>query len=695
MTPVELVLSKLTQAKRDGKGWMARCPAHNDRRPSLCITTGDDGRALVHCHAGCTPEAVVSALGLTLADLMPANGVRSSRRARSMPARKREPDERSQKNRRAHPTADDAIADMEQRHGPSSARWTYRDAAGEPVGVIVRWDTPAGKDIRPVSRTAKGWTVEGMPEPRPLYRLPELLARPDERVYVTEGEKAADAAASIGLLATTSPHGADSASKADWRPLAGREVVILPDNDDAGQRYARDVVSILVKLNPAARVKIVDLPDLPVKGDIYDWLEVHDASEPQALRARVEALVKTAQAVSPSEVIGGPILQCLADVEPVGVRWLWPGRIPLGRITLLVGRPGEGKSFLTTYMASRISTGSPWPDGSECPRGSVILISAEDDPGDTIRPRLDAHYADVRRVHLLAMVRRIQADGERHDVMFTLADLDALEAALRTHPDCQLVVVDPIGSFLGGRTDAHRDNEVRSVLAPVAKLAEKYGPAVLMVAHRRKSSGSIADDLALGSRAFTGIARSVWHLTCDADNKRRRLLLPGKNNLAPEGDGLAFTICGQPPAIAWEHDPVTMTADDALATENSSEAKRPGPKPAARNKAAEWLQNVLKTGPMEAGKIKEEAKEAGYAWRTVQRAKDDLGITPDRHQFGGAWIWRLPTDAARQDVSCHNPQDTENLASWHHSDGADENEVFGTSDVLSCQVHESGTIDTK
>lgn len=663
MTPVELVLSKLPDARHRGNGWMARCPAHDDRRPSLCVSAGDDDRALVHCHAGCTPDAIVGALGLKLGDLMPANGVRSGRRMRSRPTREVQPDKRGQKSRKAHTSVDDAIADMEQRHGPSSARWTYHNAADEPVGVIVRWDTPAGKDIRPVSRTAKGWIIEGMPEPRPLYRLPELLARTDDMVYVTEGEKAADAAASIGLLATTSPHGSDSASKADWRPLAGREVVILPDNDDAGRGYARDVISILLKLSPTARVKIIDLPGLGPKGDIYDWLEAHDASEPEILGARIEALVEATPAISPSEVIGGPILQCLADVEPVSVRWLWPGRIPLGRITLLVGRPGEGKSFLTTYMASRVSTGSPWSDETECPQGSVILISAEDDPGDTIRPRLDAHYADVRRVHLLAMVRRIQADGERHDVMFTLADIDALEAALKAHPDCKLVVVDPIGSFLGGRTDAHRDNEVRAVLAPVTKLAEKYGPAVLIVAHRRKSSGSIADDLALGSRAFTGIARSVWHLTRDGDNKRRRLLLPGKNNLAPEGHGLAFTICGQPPAIAWEHDPVTMTADDALATENSSEAKRPGPKPAARNKAAEWLQNVLKTGPMEAGKIKEEAKEAGYGWRTVQRAKDDLGITPDRHQFGGAWIWRLPASAECQDLPCHDLQDMENLAS--------------------------------
>lgn len=656
MTPVDSILSKLPDARPNSSGWMARCPAHDDERASLSVAVGDDGRALVHCHAGCTPEAIVSAMGLKLADLMPGdNGqLHSSRRAKSK-VKAKTSDGRRKNASTVYATAEDAIAQLERAHGPHSAVWTYRDAAGEPVGMVVRWDTDAGKDIRPVSKTATGWAVEGMREPRPLYQLPELLARPDERVYVTEGEKATDAAASIGLLATTSPHGAESAGKADWWPLAGREVVILPDNDEAGRGYARAVTSILVKMDPVLRVKIVELPGLPPKGDIYDWLEAHDATEPDALQTHLGQLVDAASPIDASEVLGGPILTCLADVKPVEVRWLWPGRVPLGRITLLVGRPGEGKSLLTTYMASRVTTGSPWADAAACPKGSVILISAEDDAADTIRPRLDAHHADAKRVHLLSMVRKIGTDGGRQDVMFTLADLASLEAALRKCPDCRLIVIDPIGSFLGVKTDAHRDNEVRGVLAPIAKLAEKHGVAVVVVAHRRKSAGGFADDLALGSRAFTGIARAVWHLTRDGENKPRRLLLPGKNNLAPEGNGLAFTIIGNPPTVAWERDPVAMTADDALMTENGNPEKKPGPKPEARNQAAEWLQYLLRDGPVPSARIKEEVKEAGYVWRTVHRAKDELGIKPYREQFGGAWMWKLPPTVEGEDGMCHDP----------------------------------------
>lgn len=653
MTPVDSVLSKLPDARPNGSGWIARCPAHDDGRASLSVGVGDDGRALVHCHAGCAPEDIVGAMGLTLADLMPCHDRRPYPSPRAATRAKKSG--RHRKNApTVYATAQDAIAELERKHGPRAAIWAYHDAVGEPVGMIVRWDTAGDKDIRPLAKTANGWIIGGVPEPRPLYRLPELLARPDERVYVCEGEKAADAAASIGLLATTSPHGCESAKTANWTPLTGRDVVILPDNDAAGQGYARDVISILLGLDPATTVRVVELPSLPPKGDLYDWLEARDATEPDALRTQVEQLVDAASPIDASEILGGPILTCLADVEPVEVRWLWPGRVPLGRITLLVGRPGEGKSLLTTYMASRVTTGSPWADGAICPKGSVILISAEDDPADTIRPRLDTHHADAKRVHLLSMVRKIGTDGGRQDVMFTLADLASLEAALGKCPDCRLIVIDPIGSFLGGGTDAHRDNEVRAVLAPVAKTAEKHGVAVVVVAHRRKGGGSFADDLAMGSRAFTGIARAVWHLTRDGENKCRRLLLPGKNNLAPEGKGLAFTIIGDPPTIVWERDPVAMTADDALIAENGNPEKKPGPKPEVRNKARDWLRDLLRTGPMEAGKVKVEATEAGYAWRTVQRAKDELGVKPDRHQFGGAWIWKLPPEAKDEDGTCHD-----------------------------------------
>ncbi len=572
---------------------------------------------------------------------------------------------------KAFDTAEAAIesAGRGTKNGKLAAAWTYTDARGGEVLRVARFDLPDGsKEFRPVHATTAGWKIGDPPGPLPLYRLNEIPAA--GVVWVCEGEKATDAAANVlGLAAVTSAHGSSSADKSDWTPLAGRDVVVLPDNDDAGRKYARTVATILAKLEPPARVKVVALPDLPDGGDVVEYIEARDSMESEAIAGSIVALADAVPYIPSADLIGGPVLVCLADVEPTDIDWLWPGRVPLGRITLLVGRPGEGKSFATCDMSARITTGSPWPDGTDCPIGSVILICGEDDPGDTIRPRLDAHHADVRRVHLLTMVRRFGDDGKPHEIMFTLADVAALETALKAHPDCKLIVIDPIGSFLGGSTDAHRDNEVRGVLAPVAQLAAKYGPAVLVVAHRRKSAGYNADETALGSRAFTGIARAVWHLSRDTENKHRRLLLPGKNNLAPEGDGLAFIIAGNPPSILWERDAVAMSADEALAAENDGKDSGPGRPAEERDDAAEWLAAELADlAEHPVSDLRRDAKEAGIAWRTVQRAATNLRVLRERSGFAAGFIWRLPKpgnlspDAVQQAVSnranqsCHNAE---------------------------------------
>ncbi len=211
-------------------------------------------------------------------------------------------------SRKVYATAADAVAELERRHGPRSAIWTYHNAARTPVGVIVRWNTVAGKDVRPVSRTldGSGWIIGGMPTPRPLYALPHLLLTTQPvSVFVVEGEKAADAAREIGLVATTSPHGSRSASKADWSPLAGLDVVISLDNDLAGEEYASDVTRLAMAAG-AQSVRIVRLvelwADMPEGGDIADYLE-HRRSQGasvETIRAEVEALAtQTAAETAP------------------------------------------------------------------------------------------------------------------------------------------------------------------------------------------------------------------------------------------------------------------------------------------------------------------------------------------------------------------------------------------------------------
>jgi hypothetical protein len=337
-----------------------------------------------------------------------------------------------------------------------------------------------------------------------------------------------------------------------------------------------------------------------------------------------------------------PVIVCMADVEPRETEWLWPGRIPMSRITLVAGPGGLGKSFVSLDLAARISTGAMFPDGTDAPLGSVILISCEDDPNETIRPRLDAHRADVRKIHLLSGVKVPDENGDPVEIMFTLQDVAALRATLERVPDCKLIVIDPIGSFLGPKVDSHKDNEVRGVLAPVAKLAAEYGAAVLVVAHTRKSAGFTADEQVLGSRAFTGLARAVWHVIQDHENEDRRLVLPGKNNLSRRCPGLAYVIEGEPARLYWDDEPVNMSADAAMAAVNESRRGRPGPDPIECSAAQEWLSDTLANGPRLAKEVKDEwANGFDGSPATLKRAKKQLGVESFRPEIPGEWWWRL------------------------------------------------------
>jgi hypothetical protein len=560
-----------------------------------------------------------------------------------------------------------ALFALTKRYGRYSKSWDYLDASGQLVGAVVRWDGKDGKTIRPVSRTADGrWRIGAMPEPRPLYHLPKILAAPEDAfVFVVEGEKCADTVASLGFYATTSAGGANAADKTDWSPLRGKNVVVLPDNDLAGERYADEVARLCREVGVAS-IRVLRLADyamgLPVGGDIADVVESSDwCGLPLGDAAEVGDFAKwlfdTAKKIEPlsfsshahyestreGEANAGArqhdrganatretgaeqhdrVIR-LADIEPQEVAWLWRERIPLGRLTVLAGRPGVGKSFVTVDFASRVSTGMAWPDGSvNESAGGVLFFAAEDDPADTIRPRLDAAGADSGRVYYCRNV-----------------DLTEIESRVDQVPDCRLVVIDPIGSYLGQYVDAYRENEVRAVLEPLAELAGRRSIAVILVAHTRKAWAPFADDSVLGSRAFVGLARAVWHVTKDPQDRTRRLFLPGKSNLSRETSGLAFWIAPNPPRVQWLG-PVELQADDLVVEEPVR-----GRKSEVRNAAVDWLRTLLRDGPMSVRKIRKAAQEAGFSWATVRRAAEMLPIERRKKSFGGGWEWRLEYEGA-------------------------------------------------
>jgi RecA-family ATPase len=353
-----------------------------------------------------------------------------------------------------------------------------------------------------------------------------------------------------------------------------------------------------------------------------------------------------------------PELTLLADVQPEPVEWLWPGRIALGKLTMLAGDPGLGKSMTTLDMSARTSRGAPWPDTPQTPQpvGSVVLLSAEDDLGDTIRPRLDAHEADCGRIVALTSVKGSDGDGDYNRAVDLSRDVERVAAAIDSVGDCRLVVVDPISAFLG-RTDSHKNAEVRAVLAPLAALAAQKRVAVLGVTHLTKGERA-AIHRAMGSVAFVAAARAAWVVCPCKANPRRRLLLPLKNNLASDSAvGLAFTIEGYgpngAPVVCWEAEPVTTTVDEALAVE----PRKRGPSAGDREYAEAWLRSTLANGPRLVQDVTDEAVNAkGITKRTLERARQAIGVVAYRNENRGPWFLALPGTPPERQIDPRHKQ---------------------------------------
>ncbi len=438
--PVQRILAALREhghePRKAGAGWCCKCPAHDDRNPSLSIHAGDDGRALVNCHAGCTVDAVCGAIGLRPADLFIPDPSRLGGRNGHAPKTRRrgDGDETTRKPARGGDsvtvasdatggrtflTARDAVAELERRHGPRSTTWTYHDAGGDPVGLVIRWTTPTGKDVRPVSRKAdgSGWCIGGMPTPRPLYALPDLLATPaGSRVFIVEGEKAADAARAVGLVATTSPHGSKSAGKADWSPVAGRDVVILPDHDEAGERYADDVARLATAAG-AKSVRVVRLVELwagmPEGGDMADLVE-HRGGDVDPIRAEVEALADKTEpeAVTPDAPAVPAFTPFPADVLPEPIR---------GFVTEAAKAIGCDASYIALPLLSGLASAIGNTHLIALKRGwtepAIVWTAIVGDSGTAKSPALELGLRPIRKRQHDAMKEHAEAMKQHADAL--------------------------------------------------------------------------------------------------------------------------------------------------------------------------------------------------------------------------------------------------------------------------------------
>ena len=469
-------------------------------------------------------------------------------------------------------------------------------------------------------------------------------------VYLVEGEKDVATGKRAGICCVSVEK--DAQWPQEWLvPFQGINVHVIPDHDDAGRTRSQTCAHNLH--GTAAEVRIIALPGIDALdegADLTDWLDAGHHVGELADVVCTTLVWEPAPDPAPEGDDTGPDVRmvCLADVERRPIEWLWPGRFALGKMSLIPGDPGTGKSHITLDLAARVTRGLSWPDGSgNAPGGSVIILHAsEDDEGDTIVPRLMAAGADMTRIHTIeaVVVKKVNDDGEpiEREIEITLDDIDAIRQALRQTSDVRLIIVDPISAFLG-ETDSHRNAEVRRLLRPLSALLAEYRVALVAITHLNKGGGGRkALYRAMDSLAFVAMARAVYGVMKDEDDPARRLFLPVKNNIADDTTGLAYRLMPweEDPnymMVVWEPDPVRLTADEALNPEEQDTRYE-------WEEARDWLRELLRDGRVEASVVYEQGEKHKFSEKTLRKASKKLKVLKKKDGYGeGApWYWSLP-----------------------------------------------------
>ena len=317
----------------------------------------------------------------------------------------------------------------------------------------------------------------------------------------------------------------------------------------------------------------------------------------------------------------------MEQVEVEKIDWLIYPFIPFGKVTIVQGDPGEGKTTMVLQIIAKLTKGEPVLPGSDEPllEGKTMALdpvnmiyqTAEDGLGDTIKPRLLAAGADCSRVMVI----------DDNDQALTMMDARLEEAIIQTK--ARLVVLDPIQGFLRADVDMHRANEIRPLMKRVAVLAEKYHCAIILIGHMNKNSNGKSSYRGLGSIDFQAAARSVLIVGRIKDEPEIRVVCHVKSSLAPEGKSIAFRL-DKDKGFEWigEYD---ISADDLLSGDNRGQKI---------HAAKEFLKEILVSGSMAQTKVAEEAESRGIKKKTLWNAKKELEI--DSVKIGNQWFWMLP-----------------------------------------------------
>ncbi|MGG7101017.1 AAA family ATPase [Rhodococcus sp. 24CO] len=450
-----------------------------------------------------------------------------------------------------------------------------------------------------------------------LYRLDRIVDA--HTIYLAEGEKDVHALETEGVAATCTPQGAGKANLCDLTPLHGKHVVIVQDKDDPGRRHAAQVVELL-----SGRARSVSIVEAKSGKDAADHI---------AAGHLVTDFVEVARLRPGRELVATPASQ----VEARRVRWLFDAWLILGGLNLLAGREGLGKSTLAVWLAASVTRGSLKGELYGTPR-NVIYLCTEDDPGYTVRPRLQAADANLDRVQFV----NVRTDGGEADGTVSLpGDLRELERLIAEH-DVALVVLDAATSVMDSRIDGHDDRKVRQFLEPLNRSAARLDYCVLGICHFGKKDSNDTGKLILGSLAWSQVPRSVLAVA-KRPNTDELVITNTKSNLAPETPSASVRIV---PALVETLDGPTSvgriewggeTTDDArdLLASSDEDDDREG--------VAAWLHDFLEEqGLAPAKDVKDAARKVGYSERVVQRTAKRLRVIYHHRGFPRTTHWSLP-----------------------------------------------------
>ena len=350
-----------------------------------------------------------------------------------------------------------------------------------------------------------------------------------------------------------------------------------------------------------------------------------------------------------------PSFRRLHEVELEQVRYLWHGRIPYGKITVICGNPGDGKSVLTIDIAARLTTGNTMPDGTGGPTGSAVFIIGEDGVADTFKPRFLRAGGDDTRV--IVVDSAVNSKGERIHLKLD-QHLEVIRAAINQMNDPNtLMVVDPLNAYLG-RADGQKDQDLRAVLSPLSKIAEETGACILVVNHLLRSVTGRAINKVGNSTGLVGAARATFLVGRDPQDDDRRILASVKQNLSRGSKSLAYRVVADDedaaPYIVWEGES-DFTADDLIAPPQTHEQK------SAFDDAFEFLKDYLQDGPKNSRDVYEKGQTCGHSRATLTRASRSDHFEKVKLGMKDGWCWMLkgqliPSSFTEADLNDNGPE---------------------------------------